>query len=201
MRTEEQPKPSDVHAAQTLLLWPLQAGRRQRAWVAWPWPSCMFVPERPRTSSPSRVARGTEISVPEQTRVPLCSITNPRSPLRSLQQRQSPPQISLFIFLGFPLNDLTKSLRTGYRGNGFWAGRNEMIAAAGWIDTPLVPFRGIFWRLCFCMVKYLSFHNSSSFALRNFWMQMPRPQCVTHPNVFVAKFCQNAKALCLNLGG
>jgi hypothetical protein len=34
MRTEEQPKPSDVHAAQTLLLWPLQAGRRQRAWVA-----------------------------------------------------------------------------------------------------------------------------------------------------------------------
>jgi hypothetical protein len=25
-----------VHAAQTLLLWPLQAGRRQRAWVAWP---------------------------------------------------------------------------------------------------------------------------------------------------------------------
>jgi hypothetical protein len=27
-------QPSDVHAAQTLLMWPLQAGRRQRAWVA-----------------------------------------------------------------------------------------------------------------------------------------------------------------------
>ncbi len=30
----------------------------------------------------------------------------------------------------------------------------------------LVSFRGFFWRLYFCMVKYLSFHNSSSFALR-----------------------------------
>jgi hypothetical protein len=28
-------------------------------------------------------------------------------------------------------------------------------------------FRGIFWRLCFCMVKYLSIHNSS-FCLKIF---------------------------------
>jgi hypothetical protein len=34
----------------------------------------------------------------------------------------------------------------------------------------LVSFRGFFWRLFFCMVKYLSFHNSSSSALRYFLM-------------------------------
>ncbi len=30
----------------------------------------------------------------------------------------------------------------------------------------MVSFRGLFWRLYFCMVKYLSFHNSSSFCLK-----------------------------------
>jgi len=35
----------------------------------------------------------------------------------------------------------------------------------------------------FCMVKYLSFHNSSSssFALKCFLMEMVKPQCDTHP--------------------
>ncbi len=42
----------------------------------------------------------------------------------------------------------------------------------------LVPFRGFFLRLYFCMMKYLNFHNSS-FALRYFLPQMTRPQCDT----------------------
>ncbi len=41
-----------------------------------------------------------------------------------------------------------------------------------------VSFRGFFGRLYFCMVKYLSFHNSS-FALRCFLVCMARPQCDT----------------------
>jgi hypothetical protein len=44
-------------------------------------------------------------------------------------------------------------------------GPNSMIAPPWRI---WVSFRGFFWRWCFCMVKYLSFHNSSSFALRYF---------------------------------
>jgi hypothetical protein len=32
----------------------------------------------------------------------------------------------------------------------------------------LVSFRGFFWRLYFCMVKYLRFHSCSFFALRYF---------------------------------
>jgi len=39
-------------------------------------------------------------------------------------------------------------------------------------------FQRIFWRLYFCMVKYLSFHNSP-FALKYFLMLMARPQCDT----------------------
>jgi hypothetical protein len=35
---------------------------------------------------------------------------------------------------------------------------------------PLGNNRSIFYRLYFCMVKYLSFHNSSFFALRYFLM-------------------------------
>jgi hypothetical protein len=42
----------------------------------------------------------------------------------------------------------------------------------------LVSFRGNFLRLYFCMMKYLTFHNSC-FALRSFLMYMARPQCVT----------------------
>jgi len=37
-------------------------------------------------------------------------------------------------------------------------------------------FWRIFWRLYFCMVKYLRFHNSF-FALRCILMEMARPQC------------------------
>jgi len=42
----------------------------------------------------------------------------------------------------------------------------------------LVSFRGFFEDYIFCMVKYLSFHNSS-FALRYILMEMARPQCDT----------------------
>ncbi len=42
----------------------------------------------------------------------------------------------------------------------------------------MLSFRGFFDLLYFCMVKYLSFHNSS-FALRYFLMWMARPQCDT----------------------
>ncbi len=40
-----------------------------------------------------------------------------------------------------------------------------------YLEGFLVSFRGFlfFWRLYFCMVKYLNFHNSSSFALRYFF--------------------------------
>jgi hypothetical protein len=49
----------------------------------------------------------------------------------------------------------------------------------------LVSFGGFFgdWYI-FCMVKYLSFHNSSfclKILLKCKWL---RPQCVTHPLVF-----------------
>ncbi len=50
----------------------------------------------------------------------------------------------------------------------------------------LVSFRGFFWRLNFCMVKSLKFHNSS-FALRYFLMLMWHTPCFiilkaeTHP--------------------
>jgi hypothetical protein len=40
----------------------------------------------------------------------------------------------------------------------------ELYSLEGFI---LVSFRGFFGRLYFCMVKYLSFHNSS-FALRRY---------------------------------
>jgi len=45
----------------------------------------------------------------------------------------------------------------------------------------LVSFRGVFWRwIYFCMVKYLSFHNSS-FALRySFWCKW-QGHNLTHP--------------------
>ncbi len=39
-------------------------------------------------------------------------------------------------------------------------------------------FERIFWRLYFCMMKYLSFHNSS-FVLLYLLMSMARPQCDT----------------------
>jgi hypothetical protein len=96
------------------------AGRKKAESLGRMTMAIMCVPERPRTSSPSRVARGTEISVPEQTRVPHCV----RSQIRGLHygvfnNANVHHKKFLFIFLGFPLNDLTKSLRTGYPGNGF----------------------------------------------------------------------------------
>jgi hypothetical protein len=45
-------------------------------------------------------------------------------------------------------------------------------------------FKRIFERLYFCMVKYLSFHNSS-FALRYVLMSMARPHCDTPLVYFV----------------
>jgi hypothetical protein len=42
-----------------------------------------------------------------------------------------------------------------------------------------------FWKIIFLHGEiYLSFHNSSSFAVRHFFMQMARPESVTHPLVF-----------------
>jgi len=49
-----------------------------------------------------------------------------------------------------------------------------------------------FWRLYFCMVKYLSCHDSS-FALRYFWMWMARPWCDT---LLVSCGCNT----CMHLG-
>lgn len=94
-RQRQRQKQRDLHengrAAQTLRRArcsnPLNvaiAGRKKAESLGRMTMTIMCVPERPRTSSPSRVARGTEISVPEQTRVPMCSIANPRSPLRRL---------------------------------------------------------------------------------------------------------------------
>ncbi len=53
----------------------------------------------------------------------------------------------------------------------FWLVLKLEISYRGVIISGriLVSLRGFFGRLYFCMVKYLSFHNSS-FALRSFLM-------------------------------
>jgi hypothetical protein len=47
------------------------------------------------------------------------------------------------------------------------------------ILKELFCFRAFFEDYIFCMVKYLSFHNSS-FVLGYFLMKMARPQCNRH---------------------
>jgi hypothetical protein len=50
------------------------------------------------------------------------------------------------------------------------------------------------------MVKYLSFHNSSSFALRDLLMWMARPQCDTPPLCFYWVALAIVKRLHIGIG-
>ncbi len=54
----------------------------------------------------------------------------------------------------------------------------------------LVYFRGFFWRLYFCMVKYLNFHNSS-FALRYLLFNVNGKATVWHTPCFIVFYFIN----------